>query len=40
MIEKLRETVKLLDREPSMTEFLTQAQARRARLRVQINTDV
>ena len=40
MIEKLRETVKLLDRENSMTEFLTQAQARRARLRVHINNDV
>jgi len=32
MIEKLREIVTLLDREPPMTEFLTQAKAQRDRL--------
>jgi prephenate dehydrogenase len=40
MIEKLREIVTLLDREEPMTEFLTQAQARRERLRIPKNTDV
>ncbi len=33
MIEKLREIITLLDREPQMTEFLTQAKAQRDRLR-------
>ena len=33
MIEKLREIITLLDREPPMTEFLTQAKAQRDRLR-------
>jgi prephenate dehydrogenase len=40
MIEKLRGIVKLLDREELMSEFLTQAQARRDRLRIPKNTDV
>jgi len=40
MIEKLRGIVTLLDREEPMIEFLTQAQARRDRLRLPKNTDV
>jgi prephenate dehydrogenase len=39
MIEKLRGIVTLLDREESMIDFLTQAQARRDRLRLPKNTD-
>jgi hypothetical protein len=39
MIEKLRGIVTLLDCEESMIEFLTQAQARRDRLRLPKNTD-
>jgi prephenate dehydrogenase len=39
MIEKLRGIVTLLDSEESMIEFLTQAQARRERLRLPKNTD-
>jgi prephenate dehydrogenase len=40
MIEKLRGIVTVLDREEPMTEFLTQAQAWRDRLRLPKNTDV
>ena len=40
MIEKLRGIVTLLDCEEPMIEFLTQAQARRDRLRLPKNTDV
>jgi prephenate dehydrogenase len=40
VIEKLRGIVRLLDREEPMIEFLTQAQARRDRLRLPKNTDV
>ena len=40
MIEKLRGIVTLLDREEPMIDFLSQAQARRDRLRLPKNTDV